>query len=178
MRGRTDGHVGKFIDPWAFNALVNAEEIYVFCVSKSYSDVLMREFSAVACIEVLDKSAFFRRLTPALPRNAKLVAGPVEYYRPSEQLTTLLGASPEKIVKSKLEHFSYQDEYRFAFSPTNALERGNARHCLREFKPSRNPAEHHAETLRLGSLRDICRLHECGEKHRAASPTSSSHAAA
>jgi hypothetical protein len=173
MRGRIDGHVGKFTEPWAFNALVNAENIFVFCVSKSFGDLQVREFNAVAWVEVLDKSAFFRRLTDALlPLNAKLVAGAVEYYQHSEQRMTLLGASPERIVKSKLEKFSYQDEYRFAFSPTNALDVGNARYCLREFKPSPNPNEHHAKALHLGSLRDICKLHECGDGQADASNTS------
>jgi hypothetical protein len=164
MRGRKTGEVGKFTEPWAFNALVNAEGIFVFCVSSSYNNLLIREFNAVACIELLNKSAFFARLNSALlPLNAKLVSGAVEYYRQSEQLQALLGASPGKIVRSKLERFSYQDEYRFAFSTTNALDVGGARFCLREFKPTPNPSEHHKKALSLGSLRDICRLHECGE---------------
>jgi hypothetical protein len=166
MRGRTTGQVGKFTEPWAFNALVNAEDIFVYCVSNSYNDLLVREFNAVACIEIFNKSAFFGRLRPALPPNAKLVSGPVEYYQYQQseklQLNTLMASSPDKIVRSKLVHFSYQDEYRFAFSTTNALDAGSARFCLREFKPAPNPSEHHDETLHLGSLRDICRLHQCG----------------
>jgi hypothetical protein len=89
--------------------------------------------------------------------------GPVTYYQHSseEQLKAILVASPEDIVRSKLDHFSYQDEYRFAFSTTDALDAGKARLCLREFKPAPNPTEHHNEVLHLGNLRDICRLHEC-----------------
>lgn len=114
MRGRTDGKVGKFEEPFEFNAIVNAEDIFVFCVSKSYDDVLVRDFNAAVCVEIPDKSAFFGRLRPALPPNAKLVSGPVNYYQYSceEQLKALLMASPEEIVRAKLDQFSYQDEYR------------------------------------------------------------------
>jgi hypothetical protein len=164
LRPRTTGQAGKFTEPWAFNALVSAGEILVYCVSSSYSELLVRAFNAVACVEIFNKAAFFGRLTPALPINAKLVWGAVEYYRyqQAEQLKTLMAASPDKIVRSKLRCFSYQDEYRFAFSTTNALDPGNARFCLREFKPAPDIGEHHDETLHLGSLHDICKLHRCG----------------
>lgn len=179
MRGRADGKMAKFEEHFEFNALVNAGNIFVFCVSKSCDDVLVREFNAVACFEIFDKTAFFARLRSSLPLDAKLMGGPVSYYKYSseEQLQPLLAASPEQIVKSKLEHFSYQDEYRFAFSTTHALDEGKARLCLREFKPARNPNEHHDEKLGLGSLRDICRLHECratqAEKTDVSSPQAS-----
>ncbi len=165
LRARTTGQVGKFTEPWAFNALVSAEEIFVYCVSNSYSELLVRAFNALACIEIFNKAAFFGRLTPALPLDAKLVSGAVEYYRyqQPEQLKTPMGATPDKIVKSKLARYSYQDEYRFAFCRTSALDPGSARFCLREFKPAPNPSEHHDEPLHLGSLRDICKLHRCGD---------------
>jgi hypothetical protein len=118
---------------------------------------------AAACVEIVNKSAFFQRLMPALPAKAKFVSGSVEYYDNAsgpEALKALLGAPPEKIVRSKLRHFCYQDEYRFAFSETTALDAGRARYCLREFKPVPNPAEHQSTTLQLGWLRDICKLHE------------------
>lgn len=163
LRGRQTGAVGKFMEPFAFNAIVNPEDISVFCVSNSLTERLTREFKAVACVEVVNKCAFFSRLTPSLPPNAKLISGRVGYYDKDDSFQTLMGASPEKIILSKLKQFLYQEEYRFAFSTTNALDVGSARYCLREFKPAPNPGEHHSNLLQLGTLRDICKLHEFGE---------------
>jgi hypothetical protein len=109
----------------------------------------------------VQQEGVFLASRPALPANAKLISGPVGYYSATDDsLQKLMNASPEQIVLSKLEGFSYQEEYRFAFSATNALDVGRARHPLREFKPVPNPSEHHEELLQLGTLRDICKLHE------------------
>ena len=163
LRARETGQVVKFVEPFAFNKVVDTENIYVYCVSNSYSDDLVREFNAVACIEMLDKRAFFDRLRPALPVGATFVSGRVEYYRAiadAEALKRLItSASPKDVVLSKLEQFRYQDEYRFAFSCTTALNDGSALRCLREFKPTANPDEHHEQLLALGDLRDISKLH-------------------
>lgn len=164
-RARETGVAVKFIDPFAFNAVVDAGDILVFCVSHSFTPELVRDFGAIACVEIVNKSGFFQRLIPALPPNAKFASGSVEYYdnaRGPDALKELLAASPEKIVRSKLRHFANQDEYRFAFSETTALNAGNARYCLREFRPAPDPNEHHSKLLQLGSLRDICKLHELG----------------
>lgn len=163
MRARDTGATVKFIDPFAFNAVVETGEIFVFCVSQSFTPQLIHDFRAVGCVEIVNKPAFFQRLMPTLPATAKFISGSVEYYDSAsgpEALKALLGASPEKIVRSKLRHFCYQEEYRFAFSETAALDAGSARYCLREFKPVPNLAEHHSKTLQLGCLRDICKLHE------------------
>ncbi len=51
--------------------LTKAHEIYIFCMSLSFSDVLKKEFAAVACAEILDPRAFISRWLNALPEEAK-----------------------------------------------------------------------------------------------------------
>jgi hypothetical protein len=155
--------LSKFVEPFEFNAQVNAEAIFVFCVSNSFNEVLRREFGATACIEILNKREFFARLDSAPPAGAKLVSGPVRYdeYAAEAHLKTLIAQpSPQDIVRSKIDYFSYQDEYRFAFSTGDALNDGQSRLCLRAFKPWRSPAQHHSNVLHLGDLTDFCRLHD------------------
>jgi hypothetical protein len=164
IRNRTTGQISKFTEPWAFESLAKADEIFVFCVSNSYNNVLIREFTAEACVEIANKSAFFTRLNLALPPAAKLIHGNVKYYRKSDDLGTLW-ALPDEIVTSKLDRFAYQDEYRFAFSTTGAFDAGKTRQRLigRNSRPAPNPSEHHEQKLQLGSLRDICKLHKCDQ---------------
>src|SRR5580698_61002 len=45
----------------------NTQEIFVFCVSNSFADLLKQEFGAEACIEISNKRKFFVRLESALP---------------------------------------------------------------------------------------------------------------
>jgi hypothetical protein len=103
LRARDTGKVVKFVEPFAFNKIVNTEDIFVFCVGNSYSDDLVREFNAVACVEMLDKQAFFDRLKPILPAGATFVSGRVEYYRAivdAGELKKLIAASPKDVVLS------------------------------------------------------------------------------
>ena len=53
-----------------FESAVRAHEIYIFCMSHSFSDVLEHEFKAVACAEILDPRAFIHRWLNALPEDA------------------------------------------------------------------------------------------------------------
>lgn len=162
IRNETTGQISKFTEPWVFESLAKADEVFVFCASNLYSGLLIREFKAEACVEIANKSAFFARLNLALPPKAKLIHGNVKYYGKSDELRTLW-ASPSEIVTSKLQQFAYQDEYRFAFSTTGAFNIGKIRLRLigRKSRPAPNTSEHHEQKLQLGSLQDICKLHEC-----------------
>jgi hypothetical protein len=141
-----------------------AHEIYIFCMSHSLTDVLRKEFNAVGCAEILDPRAFIRRCLSALPEEAKQdgkhVARRVSYYSP-EDVPGNVWALPDLIVTTKLRRFRYQDEYRLAYTTTDAFAFENCTYQLvnRKARPSPKPEEHLHQTLELGTLRDICRIH-------------------
>jgi hypothetical protein len=147
-----------------------ADEIYLFCVSRSFNERLREEFSAVACVAIQRPKEFIRRWERALPDGAnghtkhgypKHVARKIDYYR-AQDVPGNVWALPDLITTTKLEAFEYQAEYRFAFTMTEAFEFENCRYELvdRKYRPLPKPEEHHSMTLELGDLTDICTLHE------------------
>jgi hypothetical protein len=146
-------------------SLTRADEIYAFCVSLTLTDKLKKEFKAVACVEIFDPREFINRWLKALPEDAKHaskhVSRKVGYYRP-EDVPENVWALPDLIATTKLRRFAYQEEYRFAFTTTEAFAFQNCTYQLtdRKARPLPKPEEHHHETLKLGDLRDICRIHE------------------
>ena len=141
-----------------------AHEIYIFCMSHSFTDTLKKEFSAVACAEISDPRAFISRWLKALPEEAKQegkhVARRVGYYKP-EDVPGNVWALPDLIITTKLKRFEYQDEYRLAYTTTDAFGFENCNYQLvdRKARPGPKPEEHFRQTLELGDLRDICRIH-------------------
>lgn len=67
---------------------------------------------------------------------------------------------PDLITTTKLKKFAHQEEYRFAYTKTDAFKFENVRVGLvdRKARPAPKPEEHANETLDLGNLHDICRL--------------------
>jgi hypothetical protein len=133
-------------------------------VSHSFTDVLRREFNAVACAEILDPRTFIRSWLNALPEAAnqegKHVASKVSYYRP-EDVPGNVWALPDLIITTKLKRFQYQDEYRLAYTTTDALAFENCTYQIIDRKawPAPKCEEHLRQTLELGDLRAICRMH-------------------
>ncbi len=144
-----------------FESSARVGEIYVFCVSFALTEELQRQFRAVACVEVLDPRTFINRWQSALPPGAKHFARKVNYYR-REDVPGNVWPQPELIATTKLAQFAYQQEYRFGFSTTGALDFGQCTQQLvdRKARPLPKPDEHHTLTLDLGDLHDICKLHE------------------
>jgi hypothetical protein len=144
--------------------ITRAHEIYIFCMSHSFSDAMKNEFQATACVEIFNPRAFINRWLNALPEEArkkeKHVARRVGYYRP-EDVPGNVWALPDLIVTTKLKRFAYQNEYRLAYTTTDAFAFQNCRYELvdRKARPTAKPEEHLYQDLELGSLRDICRLH-------------------
>jgi hypothetical protein len=141
-----------------------AHEIYIFCMSHSVTDNLKDEFKAVACVEILDPRVFIKRWLGAIPEEAqkegKHVARKVAYYKP-EDVPGNVWALPDLIITTKLKRFEYQDEYRLAYTTTNAFAFENCTYQLvdRKARPAPKPEEHFRQTLDLGNLGDICLLH-------------------
>jgi hypothetical protein len=135
----------------------------------SFNDDLKREFDAKACVEICDPQKFIQRWQKALPAEARATTGAVGDYRKyvcrkvayyhSHDLPGNVWAIPDLITTTKLKQFAYQDEYRFAYTKTDAFMFQNVRIELvdRKARPAPKPEEHHNETLHLGDLRDICR---------------------
>lgn len=147
---------------YAFESAVKQEEVFVFCTSRSLSDALREEFEATACVEILEIPTFWERIRRALPANATLCGGKVEYYddREGPGARWALGDS---IALAKRESYRRQNEYRFVFSLTDALgfEKGAYRLVKGEISEGPKPAEHDKHiVVRTRSLKDICRLHE------------------
>jgi len=157
-------HNQSFMLNAGMECLTKAHEIYIFCMSLAFTDVLKKEFNAVACAEISDPRAFIRRWLNALPEKAKHegkhVARRVGYYRP-EDVPGNVWALPDLIITTKLKRFEYQNEYRLAYTTTDAFAFQNCTYQLvdRKARPSPKPEEHLNETLELGNLRDICRVH-------------------
>jgi hypothetical protein len=144
-----------------------AHEIYIFCMSNSFNDNLKNEFKAVACVEIIDPRMFINRWQSALPEEAKMknkhVARRVAYYNP-EDVPGNVWALPDLIITTKLKHFQYQDEHRLAYTKTDAFDFENCNYQLvdRRARPAPKSEEHFHQTLELGDLRDICRIHRLG----------------
>jgi hypothetical protein len=111
-------------NPAGMECLTKAHDIYLFCMSLSFTDLLKKEFNAVACAEILDPRAFISRWLNALPEGAKQegkhVARKVCYYKP-EDVPGNVWALPDLIVRTKLKRFEYQHEYRLAYTTTDAF---------------------------------------------------------
>lgn len=108
------------------------------------------------------------RLHPSLARCAsrgspagKKARGPQGRILPAGRCAGNVWALPELIITTKLKCFEYQNEYRLSYTTTDAFAFQNCTYQLvdRKARPSPKPEEHHYQTLELGSLRDICRIH-------------------
>jgi len=145
----------------SFESSASAKDILVFCVSRSRTDQMKDEFKAVACVEIREIKTFCDRIKAALPATATFMGRKVDYYQETDGGDPRW-ALPEKITLSKLKGYAWQNEYRFLFSLTDALDFEKVQTLLVHDDHVRvaNPSEHQEHFLNVGSLRDICRVHE------------------
>jgi hypothetical protein len=160
VHNHTQGTI--FTLPMAFESSVNAQEIFVYCVSEALRADIAEEFNAVACVEITKISTLCARIREALPATAAFRARPVDYY-PQTQGGNPRWALPDQIATSKLARWASQNEYRFMFSLTDALgfEKVDTRLIDRKNRPIPKPEEHIPRLVKVRSLRDICILHDC-----------------
>jgi hypothetical protein len=146
----------------AFESSVRAKEIFVYCVSRTLSKELAEEFGAVVCVEIKNPSRLCARIEAALPPTATFKARRVDYYSSTEVGSRW--ALPDDIATSKLDDWRRQDEFRFIFSFTDALgfEKIECRLIDRKNRPTSKTEEHIPHLFKLGSLSDICILHDVG----------------
>ncbi len=145
----------------AFESSASANEIFVFCVSTMFGETLRAGFDAVTCVEILKIREFCDRIRAALPTTATFFARRVQYYKPTD-LPEARWALPDLIATSKFDDYSWQSEYRFVFSLTDALGFEKVTTVLRSdhAMPDANAMEHPTYSVKTDSLRDICRLRE------------------
>jgi hypothetical protein len=100
------------------------------------------------------------RIKRALPPTAKFVAQRVEYYNPNEPPNPRW-ALPDRIALSKFESYSWQKEFRFSFTLTDAFEfeKGSHRIVVGNPEGTPKPTEHQKHLVEVGNLHDICKLH-------------------
>jgi hypothetical protein len=154
----------KWVGRAAFLNSVNANRVFVFCLSELLEDALYAEFQADACIEIRSPIAFLSRLEAAISRHrrfaeAGLIHRPVEYYRPNAAVRGDV-KNPREIPFFKHADYAHQREYRIA----TALARGftlTEQIVLPEHNLEADVANGlEAERLiRIGSISDIAVLH-------------------
>ncbi len=159
VHNQTQGTI--FTLPMAFESSVKADEIFVYCFSRTLSADIAQKFNAVACVEITKIATVCARVQAALPSTATFTARAVDYY-PQSQGGDPRWALPDNIATSKLDHWASQHEYRFVFSLTQALgfEKVEVRLIDRKNRPPAKPEEHLTHLLTVRPLRDICILHD------------------
>ena len=147
---------------WAFRSTVKVEEVFVLCASRSRSEKMRDRFKAVVMVEIAKIGTLCERIERALPGGSTFRAGKVNYYDPTQPPDTLW-ALPDDIARSKVNSYRWQDEFRFLFSPTDALafEKVITQLTSGEQQEAKS-GEHKFERIRTATLRDICQLHELG----------------
>lgn len=165
----------SIIQNWSFESSARAKDILIFCVSRSRSDRMKDEFNAVACIEIREIKQFCDRIKAVLPNDAKFmkdkfmkdkIGKKVDYYSETDAGDPRW-AIPELITLSKFkDRYAWQDEYRFLFSLTDALEfeKVETRLVHDDHVRTVDTTEHQEYFLNVGSIRDICTLHEVSPK--------------
>jgi hypothetical protein len=144
----------------AFISTVKQEEVFVLCATRSMTDERKSRFNAVACVEIRSIPKLCARIELALPQGAKFFAGRVEYYQQTEEGSPRW-ALPDMIARAKLKSYEWQDEYRFLFSTTDALDFEKAQYQIVTGKrePPDKPTEYPSHLLKTRDLKDFCLLH-------------------
>lgn len=143
----------------SFESSAKADEIYAFCLSRSFSSELASQFHATACVEITTIRTFCARMQSALPSSAKFFGGRITYY------DSTLGpkarwALPEQIATSKTKRFAHEMEFRIGFSVTDALAAQNVGVKIVRGQRERSSRVHREHLVTAGSLSDIARLRE------------------
>jgi hypothetical protein len=145
----------------AFESAANQEEIFVFCLSRSCTERIRKEFKSVVCVEVRNIPAFCATIKVALSPKAEFFGKRVDYYKEAEGGNPRW-ALPDQIATSKLNSYAWQNEFRLVFSLTDAFKFENVatRLVQESVKDAPRIIEHPKYLVKARSLRDICRIHE------------------
>jgi hypothetical protein len=145
---------------------IQSRHIFIYSTTLDPSFVL-RDPAAQTCVEIFEPAEVVRRVRRALERHRTarpetLIYDEVRYWssdKPPEEVCAL----PHKLTMLKREEHSWQQEYRFAFG-TRAdvydFENVDCRVLSDEVEQPRHDLEPHRHRMkiRLGSLKDCCRV--------------------
>jgi hypothetical protein len=139
-------------------AAAKLDDIFVFCVSLTFSEELRKAFGDT-CVEIRSIQSFVNKIRRALPPGAKLFNRPVRYCKPTDPPENRW-ALPDLIATAKPASFDWQCEYRFGFSLTDALgfEKVALRLTSEETTPRASPPDNPQYILPVGDLRHICAI--------------------
>jgi hypothetical protein len=164
MHNQTQGYT-RAIPAGAFRANSKSDEIFILCASNSMKDELRVRFEAECCVEILRVATLCARIEAKLPAGSTFRAKAISYDSKNDEIG-IRWAFPDKITFEKIDCYSWQDEYRFAFSITDALAFGKTSQQLQIPAPGTTelskpitipePREYKMTTP---SLRAICRIH-------------------
>jgi hypothetical protein len=164
MHHQTQGYT-RVIPAGAFRANAKGDEIFVLCASNSMKDELRIRFEAECCVEILKVFNLRARIKARLPAASTIMAKAVSYYSKNDEIG-IRWAFPDKITFEKIDSYTWQDEYRFAFSITDALDFRNTSLQVQIPAPGTTELpkpiiipEPREYDLTTRSLRDICRIH-------------------
>lgn len=164
LHNQTQGYTG-IIAGGAVRANTKTDEIFILCASNSAKDELRVRFEAECCVEVLKVAALCARIEAKLPPGSTFMTRALSYYSKNDEMG-VRWAFPDKITFEKLDGYSWQDEYRFAFSMTDALAFGKTSQQLQipapgaiELPKPITISEAREYNITTRGLRDICRIH-------------------
>lgn len=153
-----------------FGSIVDKrDEIFILCASNSMRDDFRIRFDAECCVEILKPVNLRERIQAKLPTGSTLMAKAVSYYSKNDGIG-IRWAFPDRITFEKLDRYSWQDEYRFAFSTTDAFAFGKTWQQVQIPVPGTSEPPKpitiakpitipEPRNIRTRSLRDICRIH-------------------
>lgn len=148
---------------------VDFENIYVFCLSRSYSTTLMHKFGADACVKITNSDEFIARCKRSISRivhldRCGLIAGSVEYYDRTKAVAADI-TDPGAVAFLKAETFHAQEEFRLAFGVMNSLsQRQDQMHVILkhalddELKKDIDECRPRKRSVRIGRIREFCEI--------------------
>lgn len=149
-----------------FESSAKEDDIFVCCFSTEMSRSTASQFQAEVCVEIADASKLISRVRAALARRPHIkdklpVHEEVRYYDPNEP-PIVDWALPERIALRKPRTFSWQHEYRIAFSRNNAFRVENVEVKVVNPAVRRKPrrTEHPSMLLKVGKFAKECRIYQ------------------
>jgi hypothetical protein len=156
----------KTKENWTFKSMVDSENIFIFSTSTRLSAELAKEFNCDVCIEFNDIGKIINGIRKAVERRKsikpnKLIVSDIIYYHDSDA-PGVDWSLPDKITFRKLECFAWQNEYRFAFSKSNALKSGNTKQEVEIVSSNKKGRVHPYPEylLKIGNIKEYCTVHE------------------
>ena len=156
----------KYKKNWTYKASVDSESIFIFSTSTILCADLAKEFKSDVCIEFTDIGKIINGIHKAVERRRsikpnKLMHSEINYYHESDP-PGIVWAFPDKITFRKLDCFTRQKEYRFAFSKLNALGFNNTKHEIDMAPPIKvnRVIPYPEHSLKIGNIRKYCVVHE------------------